>query len=119
MEKDKNRGERIMMEVVVDAYNKSERAMGWYYYLSDTFAFPFNAERIDEHPASPLLPGEKVEVSHMPEAGICEYDMLVTIRWQDRTFAVPWAQLNPVDVDEATQQVVDDWHYWVARKYEF
>jgi hypothetical protein len=32
---------RIEMEIVVDAYNESERAMGWYYYLQDNLAMPF------------------------------------------------------------------------------
>jgi hypothetical protein len=33
--KDEIREERIDMEVVVDAYDSGERAMGWYYYLED------------------------------------------------------------------------------------
>jgi hypothetical protein len=30
--RDEAREERISMEIVVDAYNEVERAMGWYYY---------------------------------------------------------------------------------------
>jgi len=30
---DPEREKRIDMEIVVDAYNQQERAMGWYYYL--------------------------------------------------------------------------------------
>ena len=41
--RDEEREERIMMEVVVDAYGPEERAMGWYYYLQDTMQFPFTA----------------------------------------------------------------------------
>lgn len=37
---------RIEMEIVVDAYNESERAMGWYYYLQDNLSVPFKAECI-------------------------------------------------------------------------
>ncbi len=37
---------RIEMEIVVDAYDKSERAMRWYYYLQDNLATPFKAECI-------------------------------------------------------------------------
>ena len=33
VKENKTRERRIEMEVVVDAYNESERAMGWYYYL--------------------------------------------------------------------------------------
>lgn len=35
---------RIEMEIVVDAYDESERAMGWYYYLQDNLNVPFKAE---------------------------------------------------------------------------
>ena len=35
VKKDGVREERINMEIVVDAYDEEERAMGWYYYLAD------------------------------------------------------------------------------------
>jgi len=38
VEEDKIREERITMEIIVDAHDKEERAMGWYYYLDDTLA---------------------------------------------------------------------------------
>lgn len=31
---------------------------------------------------------------------------------------VPLAQVQPVGADEATNQAVGDWHYWVKRGYE-
>ncbi len=34
--KNASREHRIDMEIIVDAYNEDERAMGWYYYLEDT-----------------------------------------------------------------------------------
>ena len=37
------RERRIEMEVVVDAYNSEERAMGWYCYLEEKLKFPFQA----------------------------------------------------------------------------
>lgn len=33
--RDPEREERITMEIIVDCYDESERAMGWYYYLQD------------------------------------------------------------------------------------
>lgn len=33
VEQDAEREERITMEIVVDAHNPKEQAMGWYYYL--------------------------------------------------------------------------------------
>lgn len=35
IESDDSREERIELEIVVDAYNEAERAMGWYYYLDN------------------------------------------------------------------------------------
>ena len=49
----------------------------------------------------------------------CSNDMLVLIRWQGRKFAVPLSQLKPHDSDEATEEGVGDWHYWVAQGYLF
>ena len=36
-----------------------------------------------------------------------------------RDLAVPLAQLEGIGVDEETQEAIEDWHYWVARGYEF
>lgn len=36
--KDRSREDRIAMEIVVDAYDEDERALGWYYFLSATSA---------------------------------------------------------------------------------
>lgn len=33
--KNKDREERIGMEIIVDAYGPEEQAMGWYYYLEE------------------------------------------------------------------------------------
>ncbi len=33
LRQDKEREERITMEIIVDAYGPEEQAMGWYYYL--------------------------------------------------------------------------------------
>ena len=41
--KDEMREQRITMEAVVDAYDSSERAMGWYYYLDGKMKVPFKA----------------------------------------------------------------------------
>ena len=46
VEKNQDREERILMEAVVDAYSPEEQAMGWYYYLDDKIAFPFQGKCI-------------------------------------------------------------------------
>jgi len=117
--KDDAREHRIEMEIVVDAYGEEERAMGWYTYLQDKLAFPFRARCIAEKRTSPLKRGEVVEVTGMAPDEDCEHDMFVDVRWQRRRLAVPLSQLEGIDVDEDTQEAIEDWHYWVARGYEF
>jgi hypothetical protein len=119
IKEDKNREERIIMEIVVDAYDETERALGWYYYLKDNLNFPFKANCIAERPISPLNKGEKVEVVGMPSEDECEKEMFVNIKWRKRTLAVPLSQLGGIEVDEETEEGIEDWHYWVKRGYEF
>jgi Calcium binding len=117
--KDDVREHRIDMEVVVDAYDEQERALGWYYYLQDKLAFPFQARCIAERRSSPLQQEEVVAVTGMAPEEDCEHDMLVDVQWQGRRLAVPLSQLEGVEVDEASEEAIGDWHYWVARGYEF
>ena len=119
VKKDDVREHRIDMEVVVDAYDEQERAMGWYYYLQDKLAFPFQGRCNVEKRSSPLRRGEVVEVIGISPEEDCEHDMLVDVQWQGRSLAVPLSQLEGLVVDEATQQAIGDWHYWVARGYAF
>ena len=49
----------------------------------------------------------------------CEHEMFAMITWEERTLAVPLAQLEAVQADRATAQAVADWHYWVNQGYEF
>jgi len=119
IEEDKEREERILMEVVVDAYDKEERIMGWYYYIAEGLSFPFKAKCITIRRSSPLVEGEKVEVTEMSPADDCENDMLVDIQWQGRTLAVPLSQLEGIDIDDEDRKIIEDWHYWVNRGYEF
>ena len=46
-------------------------------------------------------------------------EMFIQIEWQGREMGVPLAQLKPIDVDDETQQAIEDWHYWVEMGYEF
>ncbi len=118
--RDEVREERIMMEIVVDAYGPEEQAMGWYYYLEEQLQFPFLAHCIAERATSPLRLGDEVEVVDMAPADDCEHEMFVLMRWEGRTLAVPLSQLEAAShVDEQTRQAVEDWHYWVEQGYEF
>lgn len=69
---DPEREERIAMEAVVDCYNESERAMGWYYYLQGTISFPFAAKCDRKRAISPLKVDERVEVIDMAPEEECD-----------------------------------------------
>jgi len=118
LEKDEEREERIEMEAIVDAYGSEEQAMGWYYYLKDKITFPFKAQCINERSISPLQKGEKVEVIEMAPEEDCMCEMFVIINWMNRTLGVPLAQLDPLQMDDETEEAIADWHYWVGRGYQ-
>jgi Calcium binding len=119
IERDENREERIDMEVIVDAYGEEERAMGWYYYLAENMDFPFKAQWITRRRPE----GRDVEVIEMSPGDDCSHDMFVEVRYNSGTiddiFSARLSEINPIDVDEETAQVIADWHYWVAMGYEF
>ncbi len=117
--RNKKREERIAMEIVVDAHDESERAMGWYAYLEDQLQFPFAAKCVRAISFSPLRVGERVVVTEMADADACGREIFVTIQFAGRSIAVPLSQLRPMAASAATKQGVDDWHYWVSQGYEF
>lgn len=119
VEKDEAREHRISMEAIVDAYGPEEQALGWYYYLDNEIHFPFQARCIRTRRISPLKPGEMVKVTRMAPEEDCTREMFVEVAWHGRTFGVPLAQLEGVNVDVDTSEAMADWHYWVARGHEF
>ena len=117
---EKAREDRIENEIVVDAHDSEERAMGWYYYLEENLHVPFTSRCVAKRTTSPLKVGDEVTVVGMPPESECDHDMFVMIRWEKDGLAVPLAQLKPAkDADDATRQAVEDWLYWVKQGYEF
>jgi Calcium binding len=117
--RDRKRERHITLEIVVDAYDTHERAMGWYYYLQEQLNFPFTATCIAKRSISPLRVKDEVEVIGMPSEDECEHEMFVTIRWEKDGLAVPLVQLRPIKATHTrTKQGAEDWHYWVKMGYE-
>ena len=116
---DHDREERIINDIVVDAYDETERALGWHCYLSDNLSCPFKAECKAVRKTSPLRLGEKVTVKELASEDECMNEIFVMVTWSGRQLAVPLAQLSTVNADEDTRQAVEDWHYWCARGYQF
>jgi hypothetical protein len=52
------------MEILVDCYNESEQALGWYYYLEEHLRFPFSGPRPDRR----LAAGSNSPVHLSPES---------------------------------------------------
>ena len=63
-----DREDRIAMTVVVDAYDSSECAMGWFSHLENEIEFPFSARCATKRAISPLLVGDEVDVTGMAPA---------------------------------------------------
>ena len=98
------------MEIVVDAHDEGERAMGWYRYLGDQLQFPFTATCIAKRAISPLRIKDEVEVIGMPDEDECAGEVFVTIRWEKDGLAAPLSQLKPIShTDEQTRQAIEDW----------
>jgi hypothetical protein len=118
-EREEARETRITMEIVVDAYNEDERALGWYYYLENTLTFPFLARCRVKRAISPLHVGDEVEVIGLAPEEDCTAEMFVMMRWERDGLGVPLAQLAVLHADADTRQAVEDWLYWVDQGYEF
>jgi len=116
--KNSERENRIVMEIIVDAYGPEEQAMGWYYYLKEKLQFPFPAKCIAERSVSPLHKGDEVEIMGMAPEEECQHEMFVMMRWERRGLAVPLSQVKPIgDADKDTREAIADWHYWVKQGY--
>lgn len=93
--------------------------MGWYYYMEDKLQCPFQAKCIVKRRTSPLDQGEIVTVQAMAPEDECMNEIFVEIFWQGRDLVVPLSQLEAIDADEKTLEAIGDWHYWVARGYQY
>jgi glyceraldehyde-3-phosphate dehydrogenase/erythrose-4-phosphate dehydrogenase len=59
-----------------------------------------------------LREDEEVTVVGTTDEVVSSREMFVLVEWMDREFGVPLSQLEVLDVDQATRDAVDDWHYW-------
>jgi hypothetical protein len=115
----KNEKIAFTMRQLLDAYGPEEQALGWYYYLEERMTLPFKARRIASRKTSPLKVGEVVEALEMADEDDCMSDMIVIIRFGDRTVGVPLAQLETTSEDATMIEAIKDWHYWVGRGHTF
>jgi len=119
IEKNEDREERIIMEIIVDTYDKYERAMGWYCYVENLLEFPFQAHCIAKKSMSPLKVNESVTVVGLADSEDCESKLFVMIKYEEDELAVPLEQLEILDDKPKSKQIIEDWHYWIGRGYEY
>ena len=116
---DEDREHRIQMEILADAHDDQECAMGWYAYLQEKLRFPFLTTCIARRAISPLLVGDEVEAIGMAPEEECGHEVFVMMPWERHGLAVPLSQLKVTHVDEQTREAVEDWHYWVKKGNRF
>ncbi|MCG6137872.1 MAG: calcium-binding protein [Nostoc sp. LLA-1] len=123
VERDEQREHRIETEIIVDAEDKEDRAMGWYYYLDDTLNVPFMANWSKKSRKTSTVEEKKVEVLGMAPEDECLKDMYVEVVYpngQDEdVFVAKLSDLVALDTDNDTLEAIADWHYWLARGYKF
>jgi hypothetical protein len=116
---DPEREARIDNEIVLDCFNETERAMGWYYYLQQQLSFPFKATCVANTATSPLRVNEEVHAVSMAEEQACMQEIHVRVQRGGGEVDVPLRQLRCHSRSRKTKQAVQDWHYWLFRGYEF
>ena len=118
---DKAREDRIMNEIVVDACDEDERAMGWYSYLEEKLSFDqvLLCKCTAKRAISPLRVGDEVELTGLAPEDECQHEIFVVTRWEKDGLAVPLSQLKVLVADKKTREAIEDWHYWVKMGYEF
>ena len=114
-----DREQRITFEIVVDAYDAAERAMGWYYYLEHKLQVPFKAKCRSARATSPLESDTEVDVLGLAAEDDCMSEVFALVKYAKSELAVPLEQLACHAPDEQTGQAVADLHCWVARGYDY
>jgi hypothetical protein len=123
VERNETRENRIATEIIVDAEDKEDRAMGWYYYLDDTLDFPFMGKWKKKSRKTSTIEEKPVEVLGMAPEDDCLKDMYVEVAYiggkDDDVYSAKLSEIEAIDVDDDTQEAIADWMYWLARGYKF
>ena len=121
-ETDPIRENRIDYEIVVDAYDEAERAMGWYCYLQDKITFPFLARWKKKTKKTGVIAEKEVEVLSMASEEDCESNMYVEVAYigeNDDTFTAKLSDIEAINPDPDTEEALADWQYWIDMNYGF
>ncbi|MEI6370892.1 MAG: calcium-binding protein [Nostocales cyanobacterium ELA608] len=120
---DEIRETRINTEILADAEDKEERAMGWYYYLDDCLNVPFMGKWKKKNRKTGAIEEKPVEVLGMSGEDDCLKDMYVDVAYltgkEDDIHSAKLSEIEATDADEETQEALADWQYWLSRGYKF
>ncbi|MDZ8184254.1 MAG: calcium-binding protein [Nostoc sp. ChiSLP02] len=123
VELNENREHRIQTEIIADAEDKEDRAMGWYYYLEETLNFPFMGKWKKKNRKSGSTEEKPVEVLGMAPDDECLKDMYVEVAYiggkDDDVYTAKLSEIVAIDVDSETEEAIADWLYWLGRGYKF
>jgi len=124
MAKDQIRENRIKDQILADAYNSEERAIGWYEYLGSSINFPFSANWQQRNRETLDIQLKQVKVLGLAKTYECKRNMSVEVAYSDDieekdVFSVSLSKIEAIDADEQTQEALADWQYWVERGYKF
>lgn len=109
---DPHRQNRIEDEILTDAYDAEEQAMGWYYYFADNLELPI--------PATVRLPvrgekAEKVEVDPESETG-APLRLGISEKGSRRVQYISPEAIVSLDTSPENVQIINDWLYWHNHK---
>ena len=112
-EHDEEREHRIHYEIIVDAYDEYEQAMGWYIHMNDNLAFPMEAKaqlrlrggKIEEKTVKIVEVDPKSETSLTLRLGITEGK-------SDRAQYISPEDIVSINTSEENLEILNDWLYW-------
>ncbi|MDY6937071.1 MAG: calcium-binding protein [Cyanobacteriota bacterium] len=112
---DEERENRITDEIVVDCYDESEIAMGWYCYLQDRLEFPFEAEWF----AAGKPRSQLVRAIGMADEEECQTHMCVEIEYCEGeiedAISAPLEEIYPSGKSAQREEAIEDWRYWLEQ----
>ena len=110
--KDKERQERIELEIIVDACDESEVQMGWVIQMVERTDYPFFAEAPIKKRGQEAT-YHRVEVVELGDVENYEGgDFSVGVDWHGTIISVPMLQLKNIEAAEETKNSIEDWQYW-------
>jgi Calcium binding len=110
--KDKERENRILDEVIVDANGDEERNIGWYYYFEEGLKFPINAT-IKLALCGGKLEEKKVKIVEVkPDNEDKPMQLGIVEGKSERVQYISPEAIVSVKTSDENLEILNDWLYW-------